>query len=101
MSLPSPFLVRELPCIKHLATFKVFSSFLLTLSKKLVKNLTKMKMVTVSLQIPDEADKHYRSEAKRRMISKGAVMRDVLCREAVEARQRASAEDQERQLAAK
>jgi hypothetical protein len=38
-----------------------------------------MKMVPIALQIPKEADDFFRKEAERRMISKSAVMREVLC----------------------
>lgn len=37
-----------------------------------------MKMVNVNFQLPKEADEYYRKEAKRRLVSKSAVLRDVL-----------------------
>ena len=37
-----------------------------------------MKMVSVTLEVPKETDEFYRREAKRRVISKSAVIREVL-----------------------
>lgn len=37
-----------------------------------------MRMRMVNLQLPEDADQFYRREAKKRMLSKSAVMREVL-----------------------
>lgn len=39
-----------------------------------------MKLVSITLQLPDVTDQFYRKEAKRRIVSKSAVIREVLIR---------------------
>jgi hypothetical protein len=37
-----------------------------------------MKMIPISLEIPKEADDAFKEEARQRMISKSAVVREIL-----------------------
>jgi hypothetical protein len=41
-----------------------------------------MKMVAVNIQLPEVTDKFYRRQAKQRLVSKSAVIRDVLMKDA-------------------
>ena len=51
-----------------------------------------MKLIAVNLQIPVDTDKHYREEAKKRIVSKSAVMREVLIEAANKAKEAAKAQ---------
>jgi len=46
-----------------------------------------MKMTSISLEIPKALDEHFREEARRRMISKSAVIRELLFNHVQEMRQ--------------
>lgn len=53
-----------------------------------------MKQVMITLQLPEKIDNFYRSAAKRRVVSKSAVIREVLMEHVREKKEQECAEIQ-------